>query len=289
MESHSSAAGTGQGSASASHASSSLTASNDPINNNSGLQRRSRPTYFSNPHSTSTISHVNRPSAFTKWDETEFPSQIEGSGMKRTASYSSFLTKKSGSFYKSSLHHVRALSGQTLSPEVYSPPPDDTLPTTLTKTPTYEYYGFVLYLVSGITYGNNVLGLGIPPKRGPGLHGNHLLSKQILVTSFADLALDPNPNPESTISNHHLCNISILDEHANQFQTMNSASSLTDDFVPDLMDIPIGMVNACLYQHIEGISDEEEEVEDGDDYDDDDGSYFDDSNASDWENSAELR
>ncbi|KAF9157623.1 hypothetical protein BGX21_003882, partial [Mortierella sp. AD011] len=60
---------------------------------------------------------------------------------------------------------------------------------------------------------------------------------------------------------------------------MNSASSLTDDFVPDLMDIPIGMVNACLYQHIEGISDEEEGVDDGDDYDDDDGSYFDDSNA----------
>lgn len=60
---------------------------------------------------------------------------------------------------------------------------------------------------------------------------------------------------------------------------MNSASSLTDDFVPDLMDIPIGMVNACLYQHIEGISDEEEGEED-------DGSYFDD-NLSDWDDSVD--
>ncbi|KAF9352215.1 hypothetical protein BGX26_009919 [Mortierella sp. AD094] len=254
MESHSSTAGTGQSSASATHASS-LAASNDPINNNShaGLQRRSKPSYFSHPHSTSTISHVSRPSTFIQWDEIESPSQTESSGMKRTASYSSFLTKKSGSFYKSTLHHARALSGQTLSPEVYSAPPDDTLPTTLTKTPTYD----------------NVPGLGIPPKRSPGLHGNYLLSKQVLVASLANLAF-------------------CLDEHANQFQTMNSASSLTDDFVPDLMDIPIGMVNACLYQHIEGISDEEEEGEDGDYYDDDDGSYFDDSNPSDWENSAEL-
>ncbi|KAF8923362.1 hypothetical protein BGZ58_003042 [Dissophora ornata] len=84
--------------------------------------------------------------------------------------------------------------------------------------------------------------------------------------------------------------LTITDEHANQFQTMNSASSLTDDFVPDLMDIPIGMVNACLYQHIEGISDEEE-GEEGEEYmydeDDDDGSYFDD-DLSDWDDSAEM-
>lgn len=37
--------------------------------------------------------------------------------------------------------------------DAYSTPVDDSPPTTLTKTPTYEYYGFVLYLVSGITYG----------------------------------------------------------------------------------------------------------------------------------------
>ncbi|KAG0354232.1 hypothetical protein BGZ54_001738 [Gamsiella multidivaricata] len=84
-------------------------------------------------------------------------------------------------------------------------------------------------------------------------------------------------------------------EHANPFHTMNSASSMTDDFVPDLMDIPIGMVNACLYQHIEGISDEEEEgdefdfnEDDDDDVDRDDGSYFDDANLSDWDDPAEI-
>lgn len=37
--------------------------------------------------------------------------------------------------------------------DAYNTPVDDSPPTTLTKTPTYEYYGFVLYLVSGITYG----------------------------------------------------------------------------------------------------------------------------------------
>ncbi|KAG0220868.1 hypothetical protein BGX31_010443 [Mortierella sp. GBA43] len=84
-------------------------------------------------------------------------------------------------------------------------------------------------------------------------------------------------------------------EHANQFQPMDSASSMTDDFVPDLMDIPISMVNACLYQHIEGISDDEyeEEDEEGLDYDahdddDDNGSSFEDGNLSDWGDSADI-
>lgn len=72
---------------------------------------------------------------------------------------------------------------------------------------------------------------------------------------------------------------------------------MTDDFVPDLMDIPISMVNACLYQHIEGISDEDEEGEGGDEgyegldydaHDDDNGSYFDDTNLSDWDDSADM-
>ena len=82
-----------------------------------------------------------------------------------------------------------------------------------------------------------------------------------------------------------------LDEHANPFQSMNSASSLTDDFVPDLMDIPIGMVNACLYQHIEGISDEEEDPRDDDMMEDDEdyeGSYFDDGNVSDWDDQLDM-
>jgi hypothetical protein len=72
---------------------------------------------------------------------------------------------------------------------------------------------------------------------------------------------------------------------------------MTDDFVPDLMDIPISMVNACLYQHIEGISDDEEEDDeddpegDGLDYDahdDDNGSFFDEAILSDWGGSADM-
>ncbi|KAF9156779.1 hypothetical protein DFQ26_009240 [Actinomortierella ambigua] len=53
----------------------------------------------------------------------------------------------------------------------------------------------------------------------------------------------------------------ITDDHANPLETTSSAA-LTDDFVPDLMDIPIGLVNAALYQHIEGISDDEDEMDD---------------------------
>ncbi|KAG0254280.1 hypothetical protein BG011_005828 [Mortierella polycephala] len=187
-------------------------------------RRPKPPSHF--PHQNPNL--INR-SSFAQWDESEFPSPIESTGMKRTASYSSFLSKKPGPLYKPTLQHARALNGQNNIPDLYATVEDDSLPTTLTKTPTYEYYGFVLYLVSGITY----------------------------------------------------------DEHANPFHTMNSASSLTEDFVPDLMDIPIGMVNACLYQHIEGISDEEE-GEEGEEEEYDDGSYFDESNPSDWEDSADM-
>lgn len=30
-------------------------------------------------------------------------------------------------------------------------------------------------------------------------------------------------------------------------------SGITDDFVPELHDIPIGIVNACLYQNVDGL------------------------------------
>ncbi|KAK9729658.1 hypothetical protein K7432_000066 [Basidiobolus ranarum] len=39
--------------------------------------------------------------------------------------------------------------------------PDDS-PTTLTKTPTYEYYGFVIYLISFFAYGGWLLWAYLP-------------------------------------------------------------------------------------------------------------------------------
>ncbi|CAG8510974.1 21225_t:CDS:2 [Dentiscutata erythropus] len=57
----------------------------------------------------------------------------------------------------------------------------DESPTTLSKTPTYEYYGFVLYLLSFIAF----------------------------------------------------------DDSANVGQNLSQLSKITDDFVPELHDIPI--------------------------------------------------
>ncbi|KAF9390940.1 hypothetical protein CPC16_004694 [Podila verticillata] len=223
--------------------------------------------------------------SFMQWDESEFPSPLESTGMKRTASYSSFLSKKSVPLYKPVLQHSRVVSGQSPAMDAYNTPVDDSPPTTLTKTPTYEYYGFVLYLVSGITYAM-YLGWAYLPKEildsmgityYPSKYWSLALPIWLFVliiylyVAFFAYSLY-NTAPFDSFQ-------TITDEHANAFQTMNSASSLTDDFVPDLMDIPIGMVNACLYQHIEGISDEEEGEED-------DGSYFDD-NLSDWDDSVD--
>ncbi|KAG0022895.1 hypothetical protein BGZ81_008346 [Podila clonocystis] len=223
--------------------------------------------------------------SFMQWDESEFPSPLESTGMKRTASYSSFLSKKSVPLYKPVLQHSRALSGQPPAMDAYNSPVDDSPPTMLTKTPTYEYYGFVLYLVSGITYAMYLgwaylpkeildsMGITYYPSKYWSLALPIWLFVLIIYLYVAFFAYNLyNTAPFDSFQ-------TITDEHANAFQTMNSASSLTDDFVPDLMDIPIGMVNACLYQHIEGISDEEEGEED-------DGSYFDD-NLSDWDDSVD--
>ncbi|KAF9095024.1 hypothetical protein BGX23_001217 [Mortierella sp. AD031] len=264
---------------------------NDPATSpSSAQQRRSKPPpSLPQPHS----NLANRPS-FMPWDDLEFPSPMENTGMKRTASYSSFLSKKSRPLYKPTLQHARALSGQIHPPDTYSAPVDDSLPTTLTKTPTYEYYGFVLYLVSGITYAMYLgwaylpkeildsMGITYYPSKYWSLALPIWLFVLVIYLYVAFFAINLyNTEPFDSFQ-------TITDEHANPFLTMNSASSLTDDYVPDLMDIPIGMVNACLYQHIEGISDEEEEGEEG--YDEEyDGSYFDDTNLSDdWDDSADL-
>ncbi|KAH7042382.1 PIG-P-domain-containing protein [Linnemannia elongata] len=261
---------------------------NDPTTT-SAHQRRSKPApSLPQPHST-----LSNRSSFMPWDDLEFPSPMENTGMKRTASYSSFLSKKSRPLYKPTLQHARALSGQLHPPDTYSAPIDDSLPTTLTKTPTYEYYGFVLYLVSGITYAMYLgwaylpkeildsMGITYYPSKYWSLALPIWLFVLVIYLYVAFFAINMyNTEPFDSFQ-------TITDEHANPFLTMNSASSLTDDYVPDLMDIPIGMVNACLYQHIEGISDEEEEGEE--EYDEEyDGSYFDDTNLSDWDGSADL-
>lgn len=120
---------------------------NDPTTTSSAHQRRSKPApSLPQPHS-----NLSNRSSFMPWDDLEFPSPMENTGyvifldalgsslllrlgfmraffqltqlsspsydktrprMKRTASYSSFLSKKSRPLYKPTLQHARALSGQ---------------------------------------------------------------------------------------------------------------------------------------------------------------------------------
>ena len=54
-------------------------------------------------------------------------------------------------------------------------------------------------------------------------------------------------------------NALLLDDYANVGQSLSRLSGITDDFVPGLHDIPIGVVNACLYQDLRGPWDEDED------------------------------
>ncbi|CAJ0633424.1 4043_t:CDS:2 [Entrophospora sp. SA101] len=87
----------------------------------------------------------------------------------------------------------------------------DDSPTTLTETPTYEYYGFVLYLFSFIAF------------------------------AFISITLLNTPSFDSFNT--------ITDNFANIKQISSQLSSITDDFVPELHDISIARVNDCLYQN----------------------------------------
>ncbi|KAF9972273.1 hypothetical protein BGZ73_004638 [Actinomortierella ambigua] len=154
----------------------------------------------------------------------------------------------------------------TIAPPTASPV-DDSMPTTLTKTPTYEYYGFVLYLVSGITYVMYLAWAYLPKEMLDSLGITYYPSKYwalalpiwlfVLIIYLYIVFFAVNLYNTASFDSFH----TITDEHANPLETTSSAA-LTDDFVPDLMDIPIGLVNAALYQHIEGISDDEDEMDD---------------------------
>ncbi|KAG0237619.1 hypothetical protein BGW42_000446 [Actinomortierella wolfii] len=159
----------------------------------------------------------------------------------------------------------------TAGPSSATPPTasavEDSMPTTLTKTPTYEYYGFVLYLVSGITYVMYLAWAYLPKEMLDSLGITYYPSKYwalalpiwlfVLVIYLYIVFFAVNLYNTASFDSFH----TITDEHANPLETTSSAA-LTDDFVPDLMDIPIGLVNAALYQHIEGISDDEDEIDD---------------------------
>ncbi|CAG8506076.1 23320_t:CDS:2, partial [Racocetra persica] len=132
----------------------------------------------------------------------------------------------------------------------------DESPTTLAKTPTYEYYGFVLYLLSFIAFAIYLLWAYLPKEilesLGITYYPDRYWALALPVWSFvlvlfifvAFISINfLNTAPLDSFN-------TITDDSANVGQNLSELSGIADDFVPELHDIPIGIVNACLYQKI---------------------------------------
>ncbi|CAG8795459.1 31460_t:CDS:2, partial [Gigaspora margarita] len=113
----------------------------------------------------------------------------------------------------------------------------DESPTTLSKTPTYEYYGFVLYLLSFIAFAIYLLWAYLPKEVLESLGITYYPDRRVqylfLRTSYCHTALII----------HYILDIGLLhylyDDNANVGQNLSQLSKITDDFVPELHDIPI--------------------------------------------------
>ncbi|RIB23789.1 hypothetical protein C2G38_2170310 [Gigaspora rosea] len=122
----------------------------------------------------------------------------------------------------------------------------DESPTTLSKTPTYEYYGFVLYLLSFIAFAIYLLWAYLPKEVLESYWALALPVWSFVLVLFIFVAFISinflNTAPLDSFN-------TITDDSANVGQNLSQLSKITDDFVPELHDIPIGIVNACLYQN----------------------------------------
>ncbi|KAG1122229.1 hypothetical protein G6F42_011676 [Rhizopus arrhizus] len=119
------------------------------------------------------------------------------------------------------------------------------------KTPAYEYYGFVMYLASFVAFGS--LGITYYPNRYWALAIPIWLMTFVwfIFISFMTINL-MNTAPFNYLD----C---VTDEHANVMQLDNEVvSDRPSDWIPELYDIPIGLVNKFLYQ--EGEEEEEEAI-----------------------------
>ncbi|KAG9307795.1 hypothetical protein G9A89_023360 [Geosiphon pyriformis] len=123
------------------------------------------------------------------------------------------------------------------------------------------YYGFVLYLVSIMAYVIYLIWAYLPDEALISLGITYYPSRYwalalpvwtfvlILFIYIAFISINfLNTAPLDSFN-------TITDDYANIGQDLSRLSVIKDDFVPELHDIPIGIVNACLYQNIEGIND----------------------------------
>ncbi|CAO3583126.1 unnamed protein product [Absidia cylindrospora] len=123
------------------------------------------------------------------------------------------------------------------------------------KTPIYEYYGFVMYLASYVVFGlyaiwayvpDHILhGMGITyyPNRYWALAIPVWVMTLVWFTFIYYMTINLKNTPPF---DSYDC---ITDEHANmmELETM-SFEDRPADWMPELHDIPIGVVNAYLYQ-----------------------------------------
>ncbi|GAA5808267.1 hypothetical protein MFLAVUS_001655 [Mucor flavus] len=123
------------------------------------------------------------------------------------------------------------------------------------KTPAYEYYGFVMYLGSFVILGIYLIWAYVPdeilhrlgityyPNRYWALAVPIWLMTIIWFIFFSFMSLSLLNTPPFT--SYHC----ITDEHANLMRLDSEmVSDRPSDWIPELHDIPIGLVNAILYQ-----------------------------------------
>ncbi|KAI8086416.1 PIG-P-domain-containing protein [Halteromyces radiatus] len=123
------------------------------------------------------------------------------------------------------------------------------------KTPVYEYYGFVMYLASFVVFGLYAIWAYVPDHilhdMGITYYPNRYWALAIPVwlmtlvwfifISYMTINLMNTPPFDS-----YDC---ITDEHANMMEMDTPLlEDRPDDWMPELHDIPIGVVNAYLYQ-----------------------------------------
>ncbi|CAO3675012.1 unnamed protein product [Umbelopsis ramanniana] len=162
---------------------------------------------------------------------------------------------------KQSRHRPRSLSEVvSIVSQVEQAPPV----ATTTKTPTYEYYGFVMYLVSFVVLGIYLIWAYVPDEVLHSLGITYYPSRYwalaipvwimtlvwFIFISFMSINL-MNTAPFDSFT----C---ITDEHANVLTSAPSQKDHPEDYIPELHDIPISVVNAMLYQDEleDGLSDQ---------------------------------
>ncbi|KAI9253187.1 PIG-P-domain-containing protein [Sporodiniella umbellata] len=124
------------------------------------------------------------------------------------------------------------------------------------KTPAYEYYGFVMYLASFVAFGIYLIWAFVPDSilRSLGItyypHRYWALAVPVWLMTIVWFVFISNMTinlMNTTPFDSHYC---VTDEHANVMRIENQRSlNQPSDWIPELHDIPIGLVNHFLYQN----------------------------------------